>query len=213
MINKEFRRPNLNAPRYRPTKLNLTNNDFYQEFISANPKYKSLSAEKFKSIIKTFNGKIWENVVSYRDGVELPEQLGYLFIGTCPRKTQKENIDFAKSMELGVKVTNKNWESDNYLAKIFYTNYETKYSFRNHEMWGFTAVRDFKRTVAKTYPKEWKKYLIIDNLFRISKLFRRQKIDILKKEETEDLLVYYDEFNLKDPYGSIYHQRCSIESS
>jgi hypothetical protein len=145
--------------------------------------------------------------------VELPEQLGYLFIGTCPRKTQKENIDFAKSMELGVKVTNKNWESDNYLAKIFYTNYETKYSFRNHEMWGFTAVRDFKRTVAKTYPKEWKKYLIIDNLFRISKLFRRQKIDILKKEETEDLLVYYDEFNLKDPYGSIYHQRCSIESS
>jgi hypothetical protein len=89
-----------------------------------------------------------------------------------------------------------NWESDQFAAKIFYTNYETKYRFKNHELWGFKGVRDFTRTVGKTYPQEWKKYIQVDNLIRVSRLFRNQKNRQFKKEETIDLLKNYDEFNL-----------------
>ena len=203
MIKKKFNKPNLNAPRYRPTKLNLSNKPFYDAFIKEHPKYaETLSVEQFKNVIKTFNGKIWEEVVNTRDGVELPEQLGYLFIGTCPKR-QKESVDYDLSCKYGIRLENQNWESDHYLAKIFYTNFETKYSFKNHDLWGFTALRDFKRTVAKTYPTEWKKYVMIDNLFRISRLFRRQKLDILEKVEAENLLDYYNEFNLEDPWQHI----------
>jgi len=161
-VAKACKKPDLNAPRYRPKKLNLTNIDFYKKFITSNPKYASMDMATFKSIINAFNGELWQKVVDERDGVELPEQLGYLFIGTCPRK--KSNVDFSKSKKYGTVIQHQNWESDQYAAKIFYTNYETKYRFKHHEMWSFTGVRDFKRMVGQTYPQEWKKYVMVDNL-------------------------------------------------
>lgn len=191
---KTYKKPDLNAPRYRPKKLNLTNTEFYERFLKENSKYSSLTIDQFKNIIKTFNGKIWETVVNERDGVQLPEQLGYLFIGSCPRK--KSNVDFSKSKQYGVVLQHQNWESDQFAAKIFYTNYETKYRFKNHELWGFKGVRDFTRTVGKTYPKEWKKYIQVDNLFRVSRLFRSEKFKQSRQQETKDLLKEYDEFNL-----------------
>ncbi len=191
---KQYKKPDLNAPRYRPKKLNLTNVNFYDKFIQEHPKYSGLTIEQFKEIISLFNGKIWETVVNERDGVQLPEQLGYIFIGSCPRK--KSNVDFDKSKKYGVILQNQNWESDQYTAKIFYTNYETKYRFKNHELWGFKGVRDFTRMVGKTYPTEWKKYIQMDNLVKASRLFRKHKSENKKKVEVQDLLKDYDEFNL-----------------
>jgi hypothetical protein len=192
-VAKPYKKPDLNAPRYRPKKLNLTNIDFYNKFIEDNPKHASLTLEQFKNIIKTFNGYIWNTAVKERDGIELPEQLGYIFIGSCPRK--KSNVDFKKSEHFGVVLQNQNWESDQYIAKIFYTNYETKYRFKNHELWGFKGLRDFTRTVGATYPKEWKKYLVVDNLMKVSRIFRKEKFKDSKKIETISLLENYDEFN------------------
>jgi hypothetical protein len=194
-VAKQYKKPDLNAPRYRPKKLNLTNVDFYKRFIEENPKYSDVTIEQFKNIIKTFNGKIWETAVNERDGVQLPEQLGFIFIGSCPRK--KSNVDFNKSKEHGIILQHQNWESDQFAAKIFYTNYEAKYRFKNHELWGFKGVRDFTRKVGQTYPKEWKKYIQVDALIRVSRLFRLEKFKQFKTEETIDLLKDYDEFNLE----------------
>jgi hypothetical protein len=194
-VAKAYKKPDLNAPRYRPTKLNLTNIDFYNKFIQDNPKHNHITITQFKDVIKTFNGMIWEAVVNERDGVQLPEQLGYIFVGSCPKK-KGENTNYKKSEQYGVKIQNQNWESDQYTAKIFYTNFETKYRFKNHELWGFKGVRDFKRTVAKTYPIEWKKYVEVDNKLKISRLFRMEKFKQFKTEETAELLKNYDEFNL-----------------
>lgn len=191
---KEYKKPDLNAPRFRPKKLNLTNADFYKKFIEDHPNHSHITITQFKDIIKEFNGKIWKTVVEQRDGVQLPEQLGYIFIGSCPRK--KSNVDFKKSEHYGVTLQNQNWESDQYIAKIFYTNYETKYRFKNHELWGFKGLRDFTRTVGQVYPKEWKKYIQVDNLLKVSRLFRLEKFKQFKTIETADLLKNYDEFNL-----------------
>jgi len=193
-VAKEYKKPDLNAPRFRPKRLNLTNKEFYKKFIEDNPKYAHLTLEQFKEVINVFNKKIWETVVEYRDGVELPEQLGYIFIGSCPRK--KSNVDFKKSEHYGVILQNQNWESDNYTAKIFYTNFETKYRFKHHELWGFKGVRDFTRKVGQTYPLEWKKYLMVENMMKISRLFRKEKYKEFKKNESDMLLDDYDEFNL-----------------
>jgi hypothetical protein len=193
-VAKQYKKPDLNAPRYRPKKLNLTNIDFYNKFIEDNPKHALLTIEQFKEIIKTFNGEIWNTVIAYRDGVELPEQLGYVFIGSCPKK-KSDNTDYKKSEHYGVKIQNQNWESDQYIAKIFYTNFETKYRFKHHDVWGFKGVRDFTRMVGQTYPAEWKKYLMVDNLTKVSRIFRKAKFKDFKKTETNSLLEDYDEFN------------------
>lgn len=192
---KTYKRPDLNAPRYRSKKLNFTNLDFLDKFVKENPKYDSLTMDKFKEVISVFNGRLWETVVDERDGIELPEQLGNLFIGSCPRK-KRHNTNYKLSNELGSLVQCQNWESDNYVAKILYTNYETKYRFKNNEMWSFTGIRDFKRTVAKTYPENWKKYILLDNMIKVSRVFRKQKVQEYIKNETDILLNQYDEFNL-----------------
>lgn len=191
---KKYNKPDLNAPRFRPKKLNFTNFKFYKRFIEDHPKYAHITLEQFKDVIKTFNGKIWTTVIEERDGVELPEQLGFIFIGSCPRK--KSNVDFKKSEHYGVVLQNQNWESDQFLAKIFYTNFETKYRFKHHELWGFKGLRDFTRAVGQVYPKEWKKYVQVDNMMKISRLFRRENFKEFKRNETNMLLDNYDEFNL-----------------
>jgi hypothetical protein len=190
-----FKKPNLNAPRFRPKKHNLLNQEFFEQFLRDHPRFTGLTIQQFKSVINLFNGMIWEKVVALRDGVELPEQLGYLFIGSCPRK-KGENTDYLRSAQLGVKVQHRNWESDQYTAKIFYTNYETKYRFKHHDMWGFSAVRDFKRTVGQTYPLEWKKYVLVDNMMQVAQLFRKRQYQDYIKHHNQSLLDHYDEFDL-----------------
>ena len=192
---RTYKKPDLNAPRYRPSKLNFTNIGFYNKFLEEHPNYAFLTYEKFKEVIKTFNGKIWETAIQDRDGIELPEQLGFIFIGTCPRAA-KENINYKKSEHYGKVIQNQNWESDQNIAKIFYTNYIPKYRFKNHKLWQFVAVRDFKRTVAKVYPTDWKKYVVVDSKEKINQRFRILKQVDDKKIETEMLLENYDEFNL-----------------
>jgi hypothetical protein len=194
MVLREFRKPDLNAPRFRPKKLNVLNAGFCEKFYKEYPKYRHLSCDQIKTIIVTMNTTIYQTVIERRDGVELPEQLGYLFIGTCPKKVS-DNPDMVKSQQYGRLIQNQNWESDQYVAKIFYTNFETKYRFAFHEMWGFQAIRDFKRTVAKTYPTEWKKYVVVDNLQKVSKLFRVHRHKEFQKKDTLDQLQYYNEFD------------------
>lgn len=190
-----FHAPDLNAPRFRPKKCNLLNSAFCRRFRKKNPRHKNLTDADIKKIVTIFNGSIWNKIIDYRDGVELPEGLGYVFIGSCPRKV-RDNPDFRKSIAYGYKVRNTNWESDQYVAKIFYTNYEDKYRFKFHQLWGFTGVRDFKRGVAHTYPSTWKKYVLVESNLKVSKLFRKSVLkDRVLKQQEKDLKVY-DEFDL-----------------
>jgi len=129
---KEFKKPDLNAPRFRPKKTNILNSNFLKSFIEANPKYKDISLDDIKSIVRTFNGKIWDNVIEVRDGIELPEQLGNIFIAST-KKRKGIIIDYNKSAELGYVVNHKNWDTDGLLGKICYTNIESKYKFSFHQ--------------------------------------------------------------------------------
>ena len=47
---KEFRKPDLNAPRYRAQRQTILNKEFYKEFREANPKYSYLSDKEIKNI-------------------------------------------------------------------------------------------------------------------------------------------------------------------
>jgi len=180
-----FKKPNVKGPRFRNQSLGLLNNDIYSEFKELKPAYANIDNNKLKKIIMLYNEALWKAVIAHRDGVELPESLGYIFIGTCP-PAKSVNIDYSLSKEYGKVLQNKNWDTDGNIGKIFYTNFSTKYKFRNRDLWGFVACRDFKRCVSKEYPKDWTKYLKMKNKFRIAQLF-------LKSTDKENL-DEYDEF-------------------
>lgn len=193
---KTIKAPDLHAPRLRNQSHGLLNSNTLKEFKKEHKEYKDLDMATFKKIVATFNEKLWLTVINERDGVTLPEQLGFLFIGSCESPSTKRNLDFRKSLELEMNVTIQNLESDSKLAKIFYTNYGAKYKFANRDIWKFVAIRQFKRTVAKEYPKRWKQYVEIGPSDRVSTLYNEKyvKPDTLEKMESE-LLESYDEFN------------------
>lgn len=191
---KEFTKPDLNAPRFRSKKHNILNKGFYKAFREKYPKYSHLTDKEIKQVIVDFNGRIWETVIDNRDGIELPEQLGNVLIGSYPKKVH-DNTNYYLSGILGYHVQNTNFESDQYVAKIYYTNSENKYNFKFHELWGFTGVRDFKRSVAKVYPTDWKKYILMDNKTKVSRLFRKAQVKEILIKEQEQQLATYDEFD------------------
>jgi hypothetical protein len=192
---KEFKSPDLTAPRYRPEVHTIMNKEFFESFKKKHPKYKDLDNVELRKIVKYFNNTLYQTVIDTRDGVQLPEQIGWLFIGTC-QSPKKQNIDFVKSKKYGVAVTNKNWETDGKLAKIFFSSYALKHKMKNREFWGFVACREFKRAVAKAYPENWNMYLVVEPTRKIKLNSTRNYLaSSAKKQETEGL-KHYNEFDL-----------------
>lgn len=187
---KNFKHPNLKGPRYRKPQLNFFDESLIKEFKRLNPKYKNISVKVIRGIMKEFNESLVRGVIKYREGVELPSSLGYIFIGSCERSITSNNIDYKRSIENGKVLKNQNWDTDGYLAKIFYTNYSAKYRFKNRDVWGFTACRNFKRTVAKEYPRNWSKYIKIMKSTKIKSLFDT------RYKNTINALKTYDEFEI-----------------
>lgn len=192
---KEFKNPDVKAPRFRPDVYNVMNKKFFESFRERYPKYKHLNDSQLRKIGKTFNQVMYQAIIDTRDGIQLPEQIGWLFIGSC-QQSKKQNVDFAKSRQYGVKVTNNNWATDGKLAKIFFSNFAPKHRIRNREYWTFIACRDFKRSVAKSYPENWNMYLTVDATRQAKLAYSKHLYKDMKNRETAKALETYNEFDL-----------------
>jgi len=192
---KEFNKPDVKASRYRPEVSTILDKEFFDNFKKNHPKYKDLDNKMLRQIIKRFNQVLYQKVIDTRDGVQLPEQIGWIFIGTCQR-SKKDNIDFAKSNKYGVRVTNNNWETDGKLAKIFFTNYAPKHKMKNREFWKFVACREFKRTVAKTYPENWNMYVQVLPKAKIDKVYNSAIYKDYINKSNKKKLESYNEFDI-----------------
>ena len=192
---KDAKQPNLTGPRYRQSVSGTINAGMIREIKEKVSSAKDYTDQQIKDMIRAFNENVWRTALDNRDGVELPEQIGHIFIGTCPPK-KSPNVDFKMTKEYMKVIQHRNWESDNYLAKIFFTNYSSKYRFKNHEIWGFNAARQFTRTLGQVYPKQWKMYIQVDPKRKISVLYRKQVYKQVKQSETQDMLKNYNEFEL-----------------
>lgn len=190
-----FKKPDLKASRNRLKKYNVQTKEFFNDFRNKYPEYKHLKDTELRKKLRLINEWIIEEILNTRDGVELPQGIGYMFIGSCPKKTSP-NPDMQKSYIYNQVVNNKNYESDEYLAKIFYTNFETKYRFKFHNTWGFSACRKFKRGVKPVYIENYTKYLKVDNFKKISSVFRKNIIRDLKNKEDELLLQTYNDLDI-----------------
>jgi hypothetical protein len=185
--------PDTKAPRFRKKSLMTVKKAMILDIQSKVFAAKYLTEEQIKNIILEFNSEMCKTVIDKRDGVEIPSQIGHIFIGTCPRSKGK-NVNFKKTLELGKSVQYMNWETDSNLAKIFFTTYASRYKFKNNELWGFTASRNFKRSLAKVYPENWKRYVQVDPHKKISTLFRSRLYNIVRNEDAAENLKMYNEF-------------------
>ncbi|TXG78745.1 hypothetical protein E6Q11_00405 [Candidatus Dojkabacteria bacterium] len=194
-MTKTFKKPDLNAPRFRSKRMNMLTKDLHARFLSKFPEYEGLSLQQFKEIITTFNGKLYQGVIDNRDGVELPEGLGFIFMGSCP-PAKKQNIDIVKSLQYGVVANHKNWDSDNKLMKLFYTNRPSKYPFQNKQIWAFKAVKQFRKAASEAFREDWPRYIVVDNTKKISTMFAKiRKTDFINKHSSV-IPENWDEFKM-----------------
>ena len=190
-----FKKPDVKAPRFRPDVHHVLNKEFFEMFKKKYSKYKDIDKQLLKTIIRKFNNAVYNTVIEKRDGVQLPEQIGWIFIGTC-QESKKKNIDFVKSNKYGVTVTNKNWDTDGKLAKIFFTNHAPKHKMKNREFWTFVACREFKRKVSKTYPENWNMYVVVDPTAKLRQTYQKAIFKQTIAEKTKRELKTYNEFDL-----------------
>jgi hypothetical protein len=197
MIVKDFKKPDLNAPRYVQQLYKVDGKTFLKDFFKKHPEHIGLSWQDSRKIIGHFNQQISDHIVHNREGVELPERLGHLFIGTCVRP-KVVKIDYDLSAKLNTRIRHRNFKSDDFLAKIFYTSYSSRYCFKHKELWNFTGCRDLKRNVAKVYPEKWKIFVQVENKRHISKAFVRiqQKEWSIKNNESFVIDPEYNEFEI-----------------
>ena len=191
---KDAVKRNLNGPRYRAPRLNTTSDEWIEQ-IKESSDCLIKDPETIKNIIVELNQAIKDVIINTRDGIELPEQLGYMFLGTCQPKIRK-NVDFKTTDHYLKVIQHRNWESDNYLAKIFYSNYESKYKFKFYELWGFKACREFTREVGRTYPENWKKYIQVDHSLKVSRLYRHYLKDVNRAVVDKERLQDYNPLEL-----------------
>lgn len=194
---KPFKKPDLNAPRFRPGVLSLLNVELFNKFIKEYPEYKDLDCEDFKKIITTFNKNICKTVIDNRDGVQLPESLGYIFVGSCQTpKRNKVNINYGLSIKHNTLVINRNFGSDSFMCKIFYTNCTTKYRFLHREVWQFKPSKEFSKAVSNSYKENWKMYIQVENNLKISQLYKKQVVNKYLKNKIQQVPEEYNEFDL-----------------
>lgn len=192
----DIKKPNLKAPRFRKPTLGTLNRKFISKIKQDVPSARVYDDERIKTILRKFNENVRKAVIDNRDGVELPEKLGRIFVGSCyPPDTV---INYRESAEKNQKVLHKNWETDGFIAKIFYLNrgFEKKTRFKNQELWGFDACRKFKRGLASVYPQTWKKYAVIRNDKKLALTQKFQTIEHINKKREEKALESYNEFEL-----------------
>lgn len=194
---KDFTPPDPRAPRFRKKAAKTyADGKLFKNFIKKYPEYKGkITRTEFSQIIQAHGSLLSELVRDNRDGVELPQRLGHVFVGTC-NPPYRKNVNFKVSAEYAKVLMNRNYESDSYVAKIFYSNYGNRFSFKNGELWEFKGYREFTRAVAHHYPKNWNKYVFIDRNKKLSIVYRKQSshIDCLRSDE--ELLKYYNEFEI-----------------
>ena len=192
---KKIKKPNVKGPRFRERRVSVLTAATLKELKKKYPEYSELTLKEFRKIIMTFNTNITKGIMDNRSGVELPEGLGTIFMGTCPPAKTK-NIDYKRSSEYGVEATHRNWDSDNNLLKIFYTNYNTKLPFQNKQAWAFKAGKTFRSDAAAAYREDWAKYIKIDSSAKISAMFDRYRKKQYAKNMSSIIPEGYDEFKL-----------------
>lgn len=192
---REFNKPNVKASRYRPEVYSLLNKKFFDKFKNKYPKYKDMTNLELRNIIKKFHEHVYNTVIEKRDGIQLPEQIGWLFIGAC-ESSKKRNVDYAKSNKYGVEVSYNNWNTDGRLAKIFFTSNAPKHKMKNREFWRFVGCRNFKRSVAKAFSENWNNYMVIDSSVQLRLNYQKTFLKDLTIREQQNDLKSYNEFDI-----------------
>ena len=190
-----YTKPDLNAPRYCSRSYTAITPTFFRRFKRDFPEYAHYTQPQLTKIIKDFDKLIVDTIIEERDGVELPANMGFVFVGAC--KMNKPPKDQELSAKYGKSIGHRNFESDQFIAKIFYSNYANRHKFKNRHLYQLVGCRYFKRTVAAAFPTNWKKYIQVESFKHINDYFEKKSRRDFAIRFAENKITEYNEFDLE----------------
>lgn len=182
------------APRYRPQRDCVLDEEFRKELITKFPKLRKYSMRKLKDIIYAFGEKAQDTIIHNREGVRLPQQLGTIFIGKFKAKTRKK--DYYTSKLLKTKVVFNNTHTDHFDCKLFYSYVNEKYKLRNLELYMFKPLQQFQRRIGREYPQRYMTYIDIDTAIPVAKQVKVNFAITIKEQKYQKSINKYNEFEL-----------------
>lgn len=189
-----FKAPNIKGPRFRKESKQVLNKALYDNFLKIHPQHQNVTYDQFSKVIKNCSNKMWRIAIDERDGIELLSG-GSIFVGNT-KIIVKNNYDIIASIKANAPIRHRNYDTDGYVAKIYYSPHLAKIAGRDRSMWSFKGHRDFKRTLSKEYAKDWKKYRMVEGLYAVAKEYNRAKNRHYYTASTEQAVKNYNEFDI-----------------
>jgi hypothetical protein len=186
--------PNPNAPRAKYSRYNTINRDLYERFVLAFPQY-NIDWKTFKVLLAQSNRIIRDFFLTTREGVSFPERAGRIFIGAYERGDSKPYYDWRILQKDKLAYSHRNWESDKYCCKIFYTSFGEQYELSNKRYWYFTASDKLKKLTSDEFIKNWNYFVKIPKFQRMSNIDRllgNQTIKIVHHEPNRRRVDFTD---------------------
>ena len=167
------------GPRCRTPRHVTINREVYDKYLEQNPNSK-LTFTEFKQICLRGNTLYRQAIMKNREGIELPERMGRMFIGAYEKGKDKPYYDWAVLRKKKVAYSHKNWESDRYVCKLFYTNFGNQNKYQLRQYWYFNGCRKATEETSKNFRENWNFYVKIPRFQKMSELdkleFRTIKI-------------------------------------
>jgi len=197
---REFKEPDLKGPRFRKSGHSLisdNNKSLFRAFVKKYPEYKNMDTKMFKQIMEHHLSLLARHIAENRDGIELGDQIGAIFLGGMRIKSSKvKAINFGKSRKYGKTIRGGNLNQDGLTAKIYFTTQNSKYRMRGRQIWTFKASRNLKKMCSKNFETNWDKYIVLDNLKKIRSVFERDLIKRRMRQREEKEKQFYNDFDI-----------------
>jgi len=181
------------APRFRRKAKSIIDNSFINEFILQHPEYKDVSnlntLRSYKLLLKKCNQAIFRHCIDNRDGVDLPQAMGVLFVGS--KTSVYSPVDYGLTNKLGYEVRITNMDTNGLIAKIYYSRHSRDYNLSMTTLWNFKPTRGFQLEVSKAFKEKYNEYRRIENKEELRILFEQRK---KKAKKVMSLITNYNEF-------------------
>lgn len=210
---EQYGKRDLSSPIYQPSCLDIlklwdkrgnsmlpSKREFYKDLKEKFPQLKKYTDAQIHKHIKEFNEYIAETIVSDRNGLMLPANMGLVMICTMGKRTNA--VDHKTSTELGKTVHFTNDWSESFGGGLYYSTNQTKEGkanperlYTNCEYWYMSCTKNLKLAICKAYKTDWKIFYALPKSRRYIDMVDTYQKKLKTKKVIREIKDTYNEFD------------------
>lgn len=157
-----IRSNNISSKRVTENKGKVIEYAEVSQFNKKYPEHPSIRKEDILKVIRMFHSNIVDETMNNIYGVSLPENIGVIKI-VNNGATKTRPVDFKTSLEVGKIVRYRNWDTDNNVMSIRYSQVKRGLRIKHSQVYSFVAIRSYKKLASAYFRKNWQRCVKITN--------------------------------------------------